>query len=85
MATQDEYRGVVTTEEEDDNKGLGDAAPGRLLEEGGGSDSDEDETDSDHTEDEGSDSDSYEDGTSKRYRFTQTCLLVCLFLRHYML
>ena len=59
MATQDEYRGVLPTEEEDDSKGIGDAAPGRLLEEGGGSDSDE-ETDSDHTEDEGSDS--YEDG-----------------------
>ena len=51
----------MTTEEEDENKGLGDAAPGRLLEEGGGSDSDEEGTDSDRTEDEGSDS--YEDGT----------------------
>lgn len=63
-APQDEYDGVLTSEEEEDGQGNGDAVQGRLLEEGGGSDSQEDETDSEEPtdDDDGDGSESYDDG-----------------------
>ncbi|CAM9613014.1 unnamed protein product [Sphacelaria rigidula] len=47
---EDGYTGFLASEEDEDGKGNGDAAPGRLLEEGGGSDSEEDESE-EHTDD----------------------------------
>ena len=57
----------MTTEEgeEEGARGNADAAPGRLLEEGGGSDSQEDESDDDDRDhDDGTDS--FDDGEGRR-------------------